>query len=85
MARALAIFSKRVEKTKDYFLPYHVVIANASGTGSRAMWKFYQEEGVAAIGQFDLEIYFRTRSQDFLRLLQEKYLASNAVIRFLLH
>lgn len=47
------------EELRKYILPYHVTIANASGTGSRAMWEFYQEEGMAAIGQFDLKIYFR--------------------------
>jgi hypothetical protein len=76
-----AMTGKRVEETRDYSLPYHVVIANASGTGNRAMWEFYQKEGMAAIGQFDLEIYFRIRSQDFLRLLHKKHRPSNAVIR----
>lgn len=47
------------EELRKYILPYHVTIANASGTGSRAMWEFYQEEGMAAIGQFDLKVYFR--------------------------
>jgi hypothetical protein len=61
-ARALATASKRVEKTKDYSFQYHVVIANASGTGNRAM-EFYQEEGMAAIGQFNLEIFFRIQSK----------------------
>jgi hypothetical protein len=52
-------FGRYYEDLRKYILPYHVTIANASGTGSRAMWEFYQEEGMAAIGQFDLKIYFR--------------------------
>jgi hypothetical protein len=41
------------------------VIANASGTGNRAIWEFYQEEeGMAAIGQFDLKIFFRIPTKD---------------------
>ena len=34
-------------------------IANASGTGNHAMWGGYQEKGMAAVGQFDLKIFFR--------------------------
>ena len=52
-------FNKNVEDKIDYTLPYHVTIANASGTGNRAMWEFYQEKGMAAVGQFDLKIFFR--------------------------
>jgi hypothetical protein len=49
----------------DYTLPYHVIIANASGTGTRAIWESYQQEqGMAAIGQFDLKIFFRVPKKD---------------------
>ena len=59
-------FDKSIKKIIDYTLPYHVVVANASGTGNRAVWEFYQEEGSAAIGQFDLKIYFRLPIKDIV-------------------
>jgi hypothetical protein len=45
-------------------VPYHVIVANASGTGNRGVWEFYQEEGSAAIGQFDLKIFFRITNKN---------------------
>jgi len=60
-------YDKSSNESIDYTLPYNVVIANASGTGNRAMWEFYQEEGMAAIGQFDLKIYFRIPKKDIPR------------------
>ena len=58
------MFGKKLKKSKDYARPYHVIVANASGTGNRALWEFYQEEGMAAIGCFDLKIYFRILKKD---------------------
>jgi hypothetical protein len=55
---------KSLQEKMNYKLPYHVVTANASGTGNRAIWEFYQERGMAAVGQFDLKIYFRIPETD---------------------
>jgi len=55
---------KNFSDESDWKLPYHVTVANASGTGNRAMWEFYQEKGMAAMGQFDLKIFFRIPSKD---------------------
>lgn len=49
----------------QYSLPYHMITANASGTGSRAMWEFYRGNGYSAIGQYDLKIFFRIPNKDF--------------------
>ena len=50
---------KSSTKIKEYTLPYEILVANASGIGTRAMWEFYQVEGKVAIGQYDLQIFFR--------------------------
>jgi hypothetical protein len=42
-ASAEGTLGESSSESTDYSLPYHVVIANASGTGSRAMWEFYQQ------------------------------------------
>jgi hypothetical protein len=41
-------WAKSYDELRKYILPYQVTVANASGTGNRAMWEFYQEEGMAA-------------------------------------
>jgi hypothetical protein len=66
-------WGKSYEELRKYILPYHATVANASGTGNRAMWEFYQEEGMAAIGQFDLKIY--------LRIPRVSYWPQNGIIK----
>jgi hypothetical protein len=43
----------------EYELEKEIIISNASGVASRAIWEFYQGQGIAAIGQYNLEIIFR--------------------------
>jgi hypothetical protein len=50
-------------KIKESTLPNELLIANASGTANRAIWEFYQGDGIEAIGQYNLQIIFRLRSQ----------------------
>lgn len=50
-------------KIKESTLPNELLIANASGTANRAIWEFYQGDGIEAIGQYNLQIIFRLRGQ----------------------
>ena len=65
MAGADAGFRKQFSssKIKESTLPNELLIANASGTANRAIWEFYQGDGIEAIGQYNLQIIFRLRSE----------------------
>jgi hypothetical protein len=43
-----------------YELDKNIKIANASGVGNIANWEFYHKQGAEAVGQYNLEIIFRT-------------------------
>lgn len=56
------------------------MITNSSGTGNRAIWEFYQEEGMAAIGQFNLAIFFKIRIEDYNRY-NDKFPSTSRIAR----
>jgi len=49
-----------LSESTTYELDKNIQIANASGVGNIANWEFYHKQGAEAVGQYNLEIIFRT-------------------------
>lgn len=51
--------SSSVSRKITSTLPNEILITNASGSGTHAIWEFHRGEGIQDVGQYNLEIIFR--------------------------